>query len=64
MRRTFADAELSVARPFLLLQRLKLQEAQSQLQSLKQAYSSEKAENAQLKAKIKDGMFNYNTCAV
>lgn len=37
------------------LQRLKMQEAQSQLSSLQQAYTHEKTENAQLKAKIKDG---------
>ncbi|KAL3157731.1 hypothetical protein ABBQ32_012157 [Trebouxia sp. C0010 RCD-2024] len=34
--------------------RLKMQEAQSQLSSLQQAYTHEKTENAQLKAKIKD----------
>lgn len=39
----------------LCLQRLKLQEAQSQLSSLQQAYTREKTENTQLKAKIKDG---------
>ncbi|KAL3159757.1 hypothetical protein ABBQ38_010163 [Trebouxia sp. C0009 RCD-2024] len=34
--------------------RLKLQEAQSQLSSLQQAYTHERTENTQLKAKIKD----------
>lgn len=41
-----------------MMQRLKLQEAQSQFFSLQQAYTREKTENTQLKAKIKDGNHN------
>ena len=41
--------------PCVFLQRLRLQEAQSQLSSLQQAYTHERTENTQLKAKIKDG---------
>ena len=39
----------------MLLQRLKLQEVQGQLSELQLAYTREKTENTQLKAKVKDG---------